>query len=320
MPSINNAIFGPYVFSSGYNPTHIGGPNRDTYLVEHAIPASEGGIVEYVGSPQPTYQIRGFISPPDGGAYNGVASAVLSGAGYVGINADDSLAFLTGLRGSGANLLRIESTSTNYSGYPVLYENDFFYIHKLTFAVEAGKTYPYYPYSMECRRASTRTFGQSSGTTQFQLGSRAYFSGYAAAFTWRSGFFQGGLLIGLGFYAVTVASGSARMAVYNVSGPQGTSQGLVAQSASQAVTSGWNYFPIRPILLAMTSGNFYSIGLMSNITGDSGFTTRMIDAGATSGTSSYQSGITYSNGFPDPLAAGNSLVSGIQLNAVMVTV
>lgn len=318
MPPINNVIFGPFVFSSGYNPTHIGGPQRDTHLVEHQVPGAEGGVTEYVGSMQPKYQIRGFLAP-NTEVFNGTAGAVLSGAGYVAINADDSLAFLTGLRGSGANLLRIESTSSNYSGYAVLYENDFFYMDKVTFAQEAGRTYPYYPYSIELRRASTRTYGQSSGTTQFSLGSRAYFSGYAAAFTWRSGFYQGGLVIGLGFYAVTVSSGSARMAIYNMSGPQGTTQGLVAQTASQGVTSGWNYFPIRPILLTMNSGNFYSIGLMSNIGGDSGFTTRMIDVAGSSGTSSYQSGVIYNSGFPDPLVAGNSLVSGIQFNGLMVT-
>ena len=318
MPAVNNVAFGPFVFSSGYNPTHIGGPQRDTHLVEHQIPGLEGSIVEYLGSPQSRYQLKGFLAP-NTEVFNGTAGAVLSGTSYVALNADDSLAFLTGLRGSGANLLRIESTSTNYSGYPVLYEQDFFYIEKATFGFEAGRSYPYYPYSIDCRRASTRTFGQSSGTTQFSLGSRAYFSGYAAAFTWRSGFYQGGLVIGLGFYARTVASGSARMAIYNMSGPQGTTQGLVAQTASQPVASGWNYFAIRPVLLTMNSGNFYSIGLMSNIGSDSGFTVNNIDAGATSGTASYVSGVIYNSGFPDPLTAGNSLVSGIQFNGVIVT-
>lgn len=318
MPSNILVSLGPFSFSSGYTPQSIEGPSRESYIVEHAIPGREGGITEYVGSRRAGYQIRGFLAP-NNDTIGGPAASVLSGTVYTAVDSDASKDFLIPLKASGAQLFKVESIAM-VNGVRYMYENDFFYIENLTFGYEAGRGYPYYPYSMTLRGASTKTFGQSSGTAELSLATRAYFSGYAAAFTWRSGFYQGALVIALGFYANAIASGSARMAIYNMSGPQGTSQGLVAQSASQPVHSGWNYFPIRPLLLTMASGNFYSIGLMSNIVSDSGFTVRNIDAAATSGTSSYQSGIIYSSGFPDPLAAGNSLSSGIQLNAVMVSV
>ena len=315
---------GPFSFSSGYTPQGIEGPSRESYIVEHAVPGREGGITEYVGSRRAGYQIRGFLAP-NNDTIGGPAASVLSGTVYTAVDSDASKDFLIPLKASGAQLFKVESIAL-VSGVRYMYENDFFYIENLTFGYEAGRGYPYYPYSMTLRGASTKTFGQSSGTASMPTsiagsGLGSYLSGYAMTMTWRSGFYQGGLVVALGFNCLSIASGSARMAVFNTSGPQGTSQGLVMQTASQPVHSGWNYFPVRPILLAMNSGNFYQIGVMTDVVSNSGFTIALLDAAGGSGTTSFQSGIIYSSGFPDPFAPSSGLrISGIQLDVVLVSV
>src|ERR1700720_4778049 len=92
--------WGPVTFTSGWAPKKIDGPKRTNYVQEHEVPGREGGIIEYVGSKQPTYKLQGFLTPnPD--QYGGVAVAILSGQGYYGTGADGAMQYLLGLRGSG---------------------------------------------------------------------------------------------------------------------------------------------------------------------------------------------------------------------------
>ena len=318
--------FGPVTFSSGQLFKKVDGPKRTNYVQEHEIPGREGGIVEYVGSKQPTYKIQGFLAPnPD--QFGGVAVAILSGGAYYGTGADGGMMYLQGLRGSGAQLLRLESTWSNFSGYPRLYENDFFYCASMTFALEAGRGYPYYPYTIDLMRASYSTYGNSSGTSTFTDDvapaalSGAFYSGYIRGWFLLSGLPLGGRVMGLGFYAQSVAyGGNARLAVYSGSAAGST---LVVQTASQPVTSGWNYFPLNPSFTAQSGSNAYFLAFMSdmfNIGSSAGFALAYSDSNP-AGSYSVYSGAVYANGFPATLgsASGYTSISGYALDITVVT-
>ena len=309
--------FGPYQFTfsganSGYGPTKIDGPDRTAYVIEHQIPAKEGGVVEYLGSQQSLYQWKGFIAPPQDGPYDGTAAFYLSGSYWVGLNTDDAKDTLVSLRGSGAQVLKIESTYSNESGYQRWYSNGFFVLEKATMAFEAGHTYPYYPYGIAFHGASPGTYGNSSGTTTFGNVAGHYLSGYIWAWHLVSGLPLGEPINTLGVYIQSVASGNITLGVYDVN------VALQAQSASQAVHSGWNYFPIQPGFTSK-SGATYWLAIMGDATGHSGYS---IATNNTSGgtTFSVQSGIVYASGFPQTFAPGTfAAISGFNLNLVMVT-
>ena len=314
--------YGPYAFVasgtvSGYAPTAIGGPNRQSYVIEHQVPAREGGVMEYLGSEQPRYSLKGFVSPSQNGPFNGTAAAVLSGSAYVSVNADDAKNFLVNLRGSGAQLLRIESTSSNMSGYMDLYENGFFYIEKMTFGFEAGRTYPYYPYGIDLRGASISTYGSSSGINTFAGDAVGYFSGILRAF--KAVYFTNGMtktapLMALGLYAKSVASGNAMTAVYDDASPPN----LLAASASQAVHSGWNYFPLRPSVSGgvLISGTSYWFAFLSDSTSASGWAT-LYNIHLAEPISNAQSGVAYGS-FPATMTLQGTL-SGSAYQGVFVT-
>ena len=350
--------YGPYQFTfsgatSGYAPTKVQGPGRSMYVIEHQIPAREGGIVEYLGSEQSKYTWKGFLSPSQDGPYNGTAGYLLSGAGYIPQNADDAMNDLFKLRGSGANLLLIESTYSNESGYQRFYENGFFLIEKETFAFEAGHTYPYYPYTIDFKGASQATYGNSSGTSPFLgqgavnpgIGSGAFdplsfdpgptyafddgnasgviysgggYLGYVFAWQMQGGTGTpvGQTINTLGLNVLAVASGSIQVAVYSGSISVGTGAVLVAQSAPQAAHSGWNYFPLRPSFKS-TSGGVFTLAFMGTSANQSGFVVAMYDAN--DGLYSYQSGATFGT-FPSIMGSGTgSYVSGFHPDIVMVT-
>ena len=297
--------WGPVTFTSGYSPSKIDGPVRTENVIEHQIPAREGGIVEYLGSKQPTYSIKGFLAPTPDNMASGVALAVLSGYGYYGLNPDDAMHYLQGLRGSGAQLLRLESTWSNYSGYPVLYENDFFYATSMTFAMEAGRGYPYYPYTIDLMRASASTYGNSSGNSSLTNDSTgdasgAYISGYIRGYTYfaATGFPKTAPLIGMGFYALAVhGTYNASLAIAGI-----TSGGpILAYTASQTVTSGLNYFPLGPTT-TLQSGLSYNLLIQSDAPNNGAFALGYTDAGPT-GLSSLQSGQVYSKSL-SPWAVG----------------
>lgn len=311
---------GPFSFSGlggqsgSYDPQVIEGPAVDSYVAEHQIPGREGGIVEYLGSRQPSYTIRGFITPRDKSTDN--AGVIFSGVGTaIALNAEQTKDTLLKLKGSGALLVQIESTYTNISGYRILYENDFFFIQQLTFGYEAGKGYPYYPYTMVLHRASPRIYGNQSGVTAYTP--TPYFSGYVRIFRLRSGSWPIGETINsLGFYAQSVASGNAKMAVYPDFGG-GDPLTVQGESLSQPINSGWNYFPIRPSFVA-TSGIRYDIAIKSDATNTSGWvmqTTVFTESGE-----SFVSGVTYGANFPSPYVIDSfTWVSGNVFKMVMVT-
>ncbi len=307
--------WGPYIFVSGsfgYAPQGVTGPKKDIFVVEHAVPGKETGIPDYVGSRDPGYALKGFLSPPQDGTYSGVAGRVLSGTVYVGLDADDAKDFLFNLRGSGANLLRVESAQGVVSGYPILYENDFFYNAKMSIAYEPGRTYPYYPYAIDFKRATMAFFGSNSGTTSFSGDAQGYLSGFARYTQIQSGMGTplGRPLIAVSLYVKTVASGNARMAVFD-----GT-LALKAQSASQMVHSGWNYFPLRPSFNP-SSGTTYYVAFAGNATNMSGFTVLYTDLLSGTTTSSLQSGFIFSSGFST--SPGLSWTSGLFYNVQLVT-
>ena len=312
--------FGPNAFTSGYGhlPTKIDGAERDSYVIEHEIPGREGGIVEYLGSKQPTYKIQGFLTNNNDLLY-GPAGYYCSGATVGSLIADDAKAFLQGLRGSGLVLLKLESTYSNYSGYANLYENDFFYIKNETFAMEAGRGYPYYPFTFDLIRGSYKTYGNSSGTTLWNTGDNPYFSGYIIAWQQISGFAQGETINNLGIQVNSVASGHMSLALYRSSDYH-----LLAQSTVQNVHSGWNYFQLNPSYQT-SSGTAYVYAVVSDIATQSGITVLQYDKFGT-GITSYQSGyfmyvsgIGAYAGFPAIFAPGTfNEVSGSILNMVMV--
>lgn len=298
--------WGPASLSSGYNPTKIDGPDRQGYVIEHQIPSREGGIVEYLGSKQPAYKLKGFLAPtPETAA--GTAIAVLSGYGYASLGPDDAVHYLQGLRGSGAQLLRLESVWSNYSGYPVMYENDFFYAQSMTFGLQAGYGYPYYPYSLDLIRASYSTYGNSSGTSTLANdptgpASGAYLSGFIRAYTYfqANGFPKTSTLIGMGFYALAVHGAyNATLAIAGI-----TSGGpILAYTPSQPVVSGFNYFPLTWVSgNTLNSGVSYNFCIQSDASTNGAFALGYTDAGATE-LSSLQSGQVYSKTLI-PWAAG----------------
>ena len=305
---------GPLTFTSGYAPKAIDGPKREMYVLEHEIPGLEGGIVEYLGSRQPTYRLQGFFAPLND-VFNGPSASVLSGAAYVPVTPDAAAAYLMGLRGSGVLLLQVESTWSQYSGYSVWYDQDFYYIKSVNVAMEAGKGYPYYPYTIDLLRASTTMYGNTSGVTPFApvsgATSGAYFSGYVIGWFLPSGAGspQGETIKTLGVYAATVASGSLAMAVYTHSGA------MLGQSALQAVASGWNYFPLNPAF-ATTSGAGYYFALMGSATSASGYS---LLSDSSNGTYSFQSGVPLTSGFPTIFSPQLfSFVASYNLDTVMV--
>lgn len=330
---------GPFSFSGlggqsgSYDPQAIEGPAVDSYVAEHQVPGREGGIVEYLGSRQPSYTIRGFITPRDKSTDN--AGVIFSGPGTaIALNAEATKDTLLKLKGSGALLVQIESTYTNVSGYRILYENDFFFIQQLTFGYEAGKGYPYYPYTMVLHRASPKTYGNSSGIATYAP-TGTYFSGFIRLMQLRSGAWAVGETINsLGFYAQSVASGNAKMAVYPDIGVGTVAP--VAQSLSQPVNSGWNYFPIRPSFIT-TSGHQYHIAIKSDTTNSLGWQLQTTESNhgvsdpnpQVSGSESFISGslaTPYSADFPTtpagllfPNANAWVSVSGNAFKMVMVT-
>ena len=280
------------------------------YVVEHQIPAREGGIVEYLGSQQSTYNLRGFIVQQETGG--STAALVLSGNAYVAVNADDAKDFLKLLRGSGSQLLLIESTYSMGSGYQTLYENGFFQIEKVTFALEAGRGYPYYPYALDLHGTTPKTYGNSSGAgTVLNIGVGNYYSGYIGA--WQlagptSGSPQGEVINTIGIYVSTVSSGNLKVAVYSgqtVTSGIITGATLTAQSAPQAVHSGWNYFPIRPSFQT-ASGASYLLAMAGDATNQSGFVVAKFDGGAINGTGAqaYLSGQSFASAFPAAFNSG----------------
>ena len=321
---------GPFSFSGlggqsgSYDPQAIEGPAADSYVAEHQVPGREGGIVEYLGSRQPSYTIRGFITPRDKSTDN--AGVIFSGPGTaIALNAEATKDTLLKLKGSGALLVQIESTYTNVSGYRILYENDFFFIQQLTFGYEAGKGYPYYPYTMVLHRASPKTYGNSSGIASYNP-TGTWFSGYIRMFRLRSGAWPLGETINsLGFYAQSIASGNAKMGIYPDFGG-GDPLTLQAETLSQPINSGWNYFPIRPSFIT-TSGVRYNIAIKSDSTGIGGWQLQTTESNMgvsdpnpqCSGAESFVSGVTYSANFPSPYVTDSfTHVSGNCFKMVIV--
>lgn len=311
------AQLGPYIFSSGAtNPKAIDGQKRTNYVREHEIPGSEGGQIEYVGSQQPTYRLQGFFAPlGDVLTSGGIAGAVVSGQSTVSLSPEGSISYFVGQKGSGAQLLQLESTWSRQSGNMVLYENDFFYISNETFAIEKERGYPYYPYTLDLMRASWKSYGQSSGVATFPGVSGVYLSGYTYFWTQSGGFAQGETIIGLGVYASTVASGNAAVALF--SGSAAPTFHLIVASASQMVHSGWNYFPLNPSFTTK-SGQSYTFGFIGDATNTSGYTLAILDAAGTSGTQSNLNGAIFANGFSAGYSPTNIDVSGIQFNQVAI--
>ena len=304
--------FGPLVLSSGstlqsgqgWPPQTIDGPSKQGYVVEHQVPGAEGGIVEYMGSAQRTITLRGFLAPRE--IITDGAATFLSGSSYYVVAVDTAKELLAGLRGSGAHALKIESTYSNYSGYAIFYENDVFYITDLTFGYEPGHAYPFYPYTINLKRTANKSYGNSSGVATYAP-TGTYFSGYTRIWRLRSGAWPVGETINtIALYAQSVASGNAKVAVYRDFGGAGSLAPL-AQSASQPITSGWNYFPLNPSFVTI-SGNQHEIAIKSDADSSLGWqlqTTESTMAGGDpnpqcSGAESFVSGTTYSTVFPDP--------------------
>jgi hypothetical protein len=311
---------GSYMFTSGYNTTKIDGPKRTSNIIEHEIPGREGGIVEYLGSKQPQYKIQGFLAPSND-VFGGPAGAAFQGSGYVPLTPEAAMGYLNGMRVSGASLFKVESSWSRFSGVPVYYENDFFFIDSITFAMEAGRGYPYYPYTIDLMRASYRTFGCNSGTTTLPSNSGNYMSGYMRMWQMAqlggstSGLPLGGTIIGLGVYCPSAASGNLRVGIYSGSATNGA---VTSQSPPQPVTSGWNYFPVYPALAAQ-SGYGYTLMIEGDATNSSGYTIGLFDAGGTD--SGVQSGATFaSTGSIQPtLSTSLGFESGYHYDIEIVT-
>lgn len=308
--------FGYYDFTfsgtfSGNPPSEIRGPDRQSYVIEHEIPSAEGGIVEYLGSRQKQYSIKGFVSPSQDGPFNGTAALVLSGTSYIALNAEDAKDALNALRGSGANLLLIESTLSKQSGFQQFYENSFFMVDKVAVDYEAGHSYPLYPFTMGLRGASPTIHGYTTNTATYAgLG----FSGYIVCTFLNSGYAKGEVANTLGFFANSAASGNARMAYYYANDTLG------AQSAPQSVHSGWNYFPLRPSLSGATSGEVARVALLSDAFSSSGWSLGESDtAQGIIAFNSVISGQPYANGFPASISGLHISKSGFALDFVVVT-
>jgi hypothetical protein len=299
---------GPLTFTSGYAPKAIDGPKRDMHLLEHEIPGREGGIVEYLGSNQPTYRLQGFFAPLND-VFNGPSASVLSGAAYVPVTPDAAAAYLMGLRGSGVLLLQVESTWSQYSGYSVWYDQDFYYIKSVNVAMEAGKGYPYYPYTIDLLRASTLTYGNSSGTNVWTGTSGGYLSGFVFAWYQSSGWAKGETINTMGVYVAAVSSGSLRVAIYDHVGPT-----LQAQSAVAPAASGWNYFPLQPSFTT-TSGTGYYLAVMGDQ--PSALTLELLVASGAASIPVFISGTPFLSGFPSSLT-GSVTNPGVCLDIVMV--
>lgn len=300
---------GPVVFSSGWNPQLIEGPSDEPYVVEHRVPNRVGGHIEYVGKRLSNYQIIGFIAP-NGNLNESQAVALVSGGGLMTRNADQAKDFLLGMRGSGVHVLNVEST-LELSGNRLMYEADLFAIMSETFVFEPGHSYPYYPFTIDLKRANYNTYGNSSGNSDWVNG----LSGFIRS--WRLPFPSAPkeeTINALGFYAGEIFSGAgqAKLAVYN------SADALQAQTASQIVHSGWNYFPIHPSFAA-TSGHDFKLAMKgNNISGLLfGFWINF-SAGdaATSGREEFMSGVVYSDAFPATYTPSAS-VSGQTLRIVM---
>jgi len=302
---------------SGNPPTQVKGPDRDMYQIEHQIPAREGGIMEYLGSKQPTYQIKGFVSPSQDGPFNGTSMMLLSGTGYVPQNADDSKQDLFLLRGSGANILLIESTASMQSGYQQFYENGFFLIEKSTFGFEAGHTYPYYPYSIDFHGASPSYLnGFSGGTTVWpgmSLAGGGYVSGFMLTFFNVGAMTLNATVNTIGVYVLSVSSGSMAVGVYN-----GITDSLAAQSAPQLVHSGWNWFPLRPSYTT-ASGRNDVFGILGTATNSSGLTIGGTDQGSTNVGEVVFSGHPIQSGFPSSLVTIAGYTSGFYFDVMAAT-
>jgi len=297
---------GPYTFSSGFNPTIIEGPVITPNVVEHATPQRLGSVTEILGYRQPTIQLDGFLAPLTD-LISGVVGAVLSGTSYIAVHADDAHDFILGLR-SGAQPLQIQSTDEYLSGLgPTMFENDFFFMGDVTVAMEGGRAYPYYPYSITLVRAYPRGYGNSSGLLLADQSaiplalSGAYLSGYIRAWRLISGTPQGVTVAGLGAYCPSAlggnGSGLMKLAVYN------SGRVLQIQTASQIIHSGWNYFPVRPTYTA-TSGAQIILAMKGTAPNNSWFGFADRSGGLDE---SYESGITYSNDFPSTFLSAATL-------------
>ena len=245
---------GPFVFSSGWNPQLIEGPLDEPHVVEHRVPNRVGGHIEYVGKRLSNYQIIGFLAP-NGNLNESQAGALVSGGGLMTRNADQAKDFLLGMRGSGAHVLNVEST-LELSGNRLMYETDLFLIMSETFVFEPGHSYPYYPFTIDIKRANYNTYGNSSGGSDWANG----LSGFIRS--WQLPTLSAPKqepINALGFFAGEIFSGAgqAKLAVYS----QGNA--LQAQTASQIVHSGWNYFPIHPSFIAI-SGDNYKLAIKGN--------------------------------------------------------
>ena len=209
---------------------------------------------------------------------------------------DTAKELLAGLRGSGAHALKIESTFSNYSGYAIFYENDVFYITDLTFGYEPGHAYPFYPYTINLKRTANKSYGNSSGIATYAP-TGTYFSGFVRCLRLHaSGTPVGETINTIALYSQSVASGDAKVAVYRDFGGAGSLAPL-AQSASQPITSGWNYFPINPSFVT-TSGMQHEIAIKSNVTSSLGWQLQTTES-------------TMAGGDPNPQSSGGeSFISG----------
>lgn len=300
---------GPISFSGLTPPRIIGGPIREHYIVEHQVPGAEGGVVERLGSRQPRYQLQGFLAPLNSPGDSAII--ILSGTAYIARNPDDAQSDLRKIGGSGAMLLRVESTYSQLSGYAINYLYDFVYINQVNLAYEAGKVYPYYPYTIDLHGATPKTYGNSSGDSDWTFG----MSGYIRA--WRLNITdarpRGEYINTLGVQFDAVTSGNAKLAIYDVV------NALKAESTSHAITSGWNYFPIKPGFQA-ESGVTYKLAIKGDWLSGANQQDMKYYGGDTntSGGEQFMSGISYSANFPATFSPSTD-VSGRTFNIVMVT-
>lgn len=299
-----------FLTTLGWNPQIINGRNIEAYVVEHAVPGKIGGIVEFMGARQPTFEIRGFITPREIITDN--AAQIVSGRLYVGIQADEAIRHLRAIGGSGAILLRIESNYTSFSGYQSWYENDIYQVRSISVGYEPAKAYPYYPYTINLVRIDPATYGNSSGGSDWTAGG----SGYIRSWQLRSGGSaspRGETINTLGVYFSSATSGNAKLAIYNAS------NSLQAQSPSQAIYSGWNYFPIRPGI-ETSSGVEYKLAIKTDLpTGAGGSLMRYWPGDSTtSGREQFESGVAYADAFPATYSPSTS-VSGQAFNIIMVS-
>ena len=161
-------------------------------------------------------------------------------------------------------------------------------------------------------RASTKTYGQSSGIETYNPLTGGYMSGYIRSCIIQSGHPLGELVIGLGVNIMAVASGNAKVAIYN------SGRALQAESATQTVHSGWNYFAVNPSFITV-SGSRYEFAIKGDAANVSGWVMRQQTLSTNSGQSSVMSGEPYADAFPSTLAPGTlSRVSGLVYDLVMV--